>query len=111
MRLIDIDQITDEYILNFACSRTAVGNIRDLLNCQLIVTDRWIPIEKQFPKKDGLYLVTILDLSLGIKYVDKCYFFSNPGKTYETYEESHWFDESYDKKVIAWQPLPIAYKE
>lgn len=111
MRLIDIDQITDEYILNFACNRTAVGNIRDLLNCQPIVTDRWIPIEKQLPQKDGSYLVTFLDLSLGIKYVDKCYFFSNPGKTYETYEESHWFDEGYDKKVIAWQPLPIAYKE
>lgn len=66
---------------------------------------QWIPVNKELPKKDGEYLVTVGGEAT-FPDVDTAWFY-----------HGHWFTLSihpYNQctvKVIAWMPLPKPYEE
>lgn len=58
----------------------------------------WIPVSERLPRNNGWYLVTIR----GYETVTDVSLYSADG--------SAWSDVSTKQKVIAWMPLPEAYK-
>ncbi len=118
MRLIDADKITEDYIIDYlapGCDVELVPDYLDLIQNQPTVDvesmGKWIPVEEELPKEERSYLVTILDLLAGTKYVDRCYFFPKAGKVHGMDDETHWFEENRNLRVLAWQPLPMPYEE
>ena len=58
---------------------------------------KWIPCSERLPEEDGMYLI-----STCMNCIDTCLFYKDDdGYLWVDYEES----------VIAWMPLPEAYKE
>ena len=61
---------------------------------------RWIPVNKELPKKDGEYLVTVGGEAT-FTDVDTAWFYYG-----------HWIHQfGCTVKVIAWMPLPEPYRE
>lgn len=65
------------------------------------MNDGWIPVDERLPEKDGWYLCTLDGVACGEEepFVTMCEF------TDET-----WDEEYDDGVIIAWQPLPEAYR-
>lgn len=59
--------------------------------------DKWIPCSERLPKKDGLYLVSVIN-DHNRRYSKTCW--------YHGHEK--WFAR---QDVVAWMPLPKPYKE
>jgi hypothetical protein len=60
---------------------------------------RWIPTSERLPKEDGEYYATIYDTDENYQYMDIA-----------ELEDGIWQYKDYIK-VLAWQPLPKAYRE
>ena len=85
------------------------------------ITD-WISVEKELPKEDGEYLVSLKTyFRVNCSYVDLAYFtkdlyavddhdFQNKKGIAGFYKRSSEWG-AYEVKPIAWQPLPEPYKE
>jgi len=69
-----------------------------------VYRNRWIPVSEKIPSEDGLYLVTIKNLT-GYNKLGKDVIFCR-------FDYDEWyFDGWEDNKVIAWQSLPESYKD
>jgi hypothetical protein len=60
---------------------------------------RWIPTSERLPEEDGEYYATVYDTDENYKYMDIA-----------ELEDGIWQYKDYIK-VLAWQPLPKAYRE
>lgn len=73
---------------------------------------RWIPVNERLPEDSGEYLVSVIDEynenQHYYKAVEVAWFAHK--KDYDI-KESEWRELGIDEKVIAWMPLPKAYKE
>jgi hypothetical protein len=66
----------------------------------------WIPVSERLPEKSGKYLITIKNLTgfeMPKEYIFICDYFHAI--------KEFMFDSWEDNKIVAWQPLPPAYKE
>lgn len=108
MRLINADKVKAESrehcktcILNGTkhCDKTCVINlICDRLDLQPTIQevphDEWIAVKDKFPDKDGEYLVSLEN-----------------GRIVVADGRSIIENHDFEPKMLAWQPLPEAYKE
>ncbi len=73
---------------------------------------RWIPTSERLPKDSGEYLVSVIDEynenQRYYKAVEVAWFAHK--KDYDI-KESEWRELGIDETVIAWMPLPKAYRE
>lgn len=73
---------------------------------------RWIPVSEKLPEDSGEYLVSVIDeyneAQSYYKAVEVAWFAHK--KDYDI-KESEWRELGIDEKVIAWMPLPKAYRE
>ena len=71
--------------------------------------DGWIPVDDRSPNTNGIYLVTrrISDGFTNFNIVDAC-FFDGSNIWYDDTRINH--RRKYLEDVIAWMPLPNAYK-
>ena len=83
---------------------------------------KWIPVEKELPKKDGEYLVSLklgwvdcpcVDIAHFTKdlYAVNDYEFQDKKGIAGFYKHSSEWGEDYEVKPTAWQPLPEPYEE
>ena len=76
---------------------------------------KWIPVKERLPEKDGEYLVTLSNGTIDIDFYKHSYTYTADGETY-TNEYDEWLEtDEYEYVdgiyVLAWSPLPEAYKE
>ena len=106
------------------CKRAGKGCTSDGTLCRQFayLLDKWISVEKELPKEDGGYLVTMdghcAEVPTYIAFAD----FTKDLYTIDNWEFrgkkniAGFYDRSIDGEVyvvnpIAWQPLPEPYKE
>lgn len=80
---------------------TTLGRVEEIIRSHMdeAKNDDWIPYtEQNMPKKEGIYLVTCDDKEYPVKRM--------------RFKENlwYWYYGIYDGRILAWKPLPEAYR-
>lgn len=95
---IKYDQLDDGYCFDaehFIYTSDAIRIAKELAE---EYNGGWIPCDKELPKENGYYLITIKYYHLHNNVTMGCFF-----------DDGEWYKIDKDDKVIAWQPLPKPY--